>query len=482
MVKVSVKIIDLNKYKKLTGETPKKDIIKIEKKEASVLVKQGAVELSEMQRAIESKKETKDLPIDKDPQTIKLLQNPNLMNILVEEVQKKVVGEKKTIKTVITICVLSKVKNKRPASTNLCLNALSGVGKDFVSGAVMDILPDEVVISRRRVSEKVMDYLLPKLEGKDMNDIIIALEDVQKKGLNGDSMKTLLTAKPDRENVVSTVVNGEAVDLKIFGKPTFIFTSAKADQADETLRRVPFCFLNETPEQTQAINYSQAKEDEFGKTDNSNPVIKRFFLGLEKAEVLIPKATEISLKLSNSWIKKAKHFQVIQRTSFPRFLDFIKGSAVLFQHQREKDAEGRILAKFPDDYNNAREILLHTTSNALMIPISRDQRSLVENIVEHYPEGGTAAEINVRVVKWEERWLRRNLDRMVELGFLGKKAKIFDEGENKPKKPVGLYVPIPGVFDFQMPTWNELCKIKTIKTIKTFNTNNTNKTINQKKH
>ena len=103
MAKVSVKIIDLNKYKKLTGETPKKDIVKIEKREAGVLVKEGAVELSEMQRAIEGKKETKGLPIDKDPETIKLLQDPNLMDILVEEVQKKVVGEKKTIKTVITV-------------------------------------------------------------------------------------------------------------------------------------------------------------------------------------------------------------------------------------------------------------------------------------------------------------------------------------------------------------------------------------------
>lgn len=450
MSKVSCKILKLDEYTKLVGKAPTSSIVDLDSRKARALIKKEVVELSELQREMEGKKE-ESITVNKSEETIAFLKKADLLNVLVGTVQREAVGEKGPIKTLILLAALSKVKNKYPTSANLCINAESGAGKDFVASATLKLVPERYVFARRRISQKALDYALSQHQGRDWNNYFVYLEDVSPKVMASESVKTLMSANPDKENIVTIVHEGAIKNLVIFGKPTFLMTAAKAKGTDETIRRLPFCYLDESPEQTLAINLMQAKEAANGKKASAEKA-PNFYEGLEPCNVLIPFAEVLAKALAKHWIEKSKRCQVIQRSVFPRFLDYVKASACLHQYQRKKDAEGNVLAEAPSDYIYARTALLQTTSNALMIPLSHEEKELIETIQKEFPEGATAKNINLKISRWEERWLRNILDRLVQLGFLDKQ-KTQAEGSDK---SVAAYLPIPDVLEFKMPTWEEL--------------------------
>lgn len=453
MSKIYVKMLNPAKYRELTGEFggPLGDIFKIDRKLSTQLIKEKVVELAPIQRNMEGMNKEVEV-IDKTPETIEFLKKPTLLIDLTNEVHKKAVGEDKPTKTIFLICCLGKVKNKSPASANLCINGASGTGKDFLTGAVLALLPEKKIFARRRISSKALDYVLSQHQTRDWSDYILYLEDVSDGVLNAESVKTLMTASPDKENIVSVVVDGAVKDLKVKGKPVFIFTTAKSKPNEETLRRLPFLFLDESEKQTRAILEKQADNAMNGVVEECSQVSKKFFNGLEKVEVVIPYAKKVQHNLSDKWIKKSKRFQIVLRTVFPRFLDYIKASAALHQHQREK-VEEKIIAN-PEDYENARLALIATTSNSLMIPLSRDHKELLDLVSKDFPEGGTAAQISIKISKWEERWLRANLDRLTDQGFVEKTPLVFGNSD----KPVANYRVYTDVFNFDLPSWEEIDK------------------------
>ncbi len=467
MSKVLCKILKFEDYTKLTGEQPKGSIVKLDYKIAMVLVKKEVVELAELEREMQGKKE-EAIQIDSNPELIAYLSQPQLLNNLTIEVQKSVVGETNSIKTIILICCLAKVKNKRSTSSNLCANAAPGTGKDFVVSETLNIFPEENIFARRRVSEKALDYALARHQNRDWNNYFVYLEDVNSKILNSESVKTLMSANPNKINTVTIVHEGAAKDLSIKGKPTFLTTAAKVKAGDEALRRLPFLYMDESSQQTLQINLKQASEDAGQEQEEKNELAKRFYYGLDFIEVIIPYAEKITHALAEYWIKKSRNCQVIQRTIFSRFLDYIKGSACLHQHQRQKDLQGKILAT-PEDYGNARIALLQTTSNSLMIPLAREEKELIEILIKYFPDGGTLQNINIRFSRWEERWLRNTLDRLVQLGFLEKTKTHVEES----KKDVAIYIPLPDVLTFSIPKWEEI-EINAIHAVDTNNAINAN--------
>jgi len=348
------------------------------------------------------------------------------------------------------VCSLAKVKNKKSASANLCLNAQSGAGKDFITAATLDLFPEKIIFKRRRISERALDYALAQNQARDWSNYIIYLEDVSEGVLNADSIKTLLTASADKENTTTIVHEGSIKDLKIKGKPVFLFTTAKSKPREETLRRVPFCFMDESAEQTLKITELQAEEAKTGVINEIDSNFKGFFSGLNLVSVVIPYADEVQRKLALDWVSKNKRFQVILRTIFPRFLDYIKASAGLHQHQRQSNTE-HILAQ-REDYENARIALLSTTSNKLLIPLNREQRELIETLENKFPDGGSVEMISEKFSKWGDRWLRIQLDILTDLGFISKEMITVDFSN----KPIGSYKVEPGVLEFSMPSWEEL--------------------------
>jgi hypothetical protein len=88
----------------------------------------------------------------------KYLQDPELLNLVDLELDKKIVGENDNRKVIFLVANMRNVENLSKGSDNLIVNALSGTGKDHVVGAVFDILPESEKEELIRTTPKVLAY------------------------------------------------------------------------------------------------------------------------------------------------------------------------------------------------------------------------------------------------------------------------------------------------------------------------------------
>ena len=80
-------------------------------------------------------------------------------------------------------------------------------------------------------------------------------------------------------------------------------------------------------------------------------------------------------------IRSGSPQSIMMRTKFPRFLDFIKASASLHQFQREWEDENTIIAS-KKDYEIACKIMKHVSSNKYLVPLTKNQRRIMEYLEE----------------------------------------------------------------------------------------------------
>lgn len=367
-----------------------------------------------------------------------LLKNPRLLDLVRAEFQKKIVGEENNSKALFIIACGKYVENAQTASFNVCINQVSGAGKDFVGRAVVGIFPAGHVEIRTRISPTAFTYWHnARIDPTwTWNGKVCFLSDISDGVLNHEVMKLMMS-----DGTHSTVViNQMAVDIEINGKPVIFITTASANPKNEMLRRVPFLEVDSGKEQTASINRAQAKAAATGKKIDYDPQIVDALGYLRRVNVLIPYAE----KLPDVF----PHESVIMRTHFQRLLDYIKASAALHQFQRQRDDDGNILAN-GDDYDNALIPLRATTSNRLMIPLTVKQKKLLTLIKSL---GRCCyADIEVKFPYLGQSALYDYLRNLHENGFL-RVESVEVEGK---KKPVHYYecLDVEGI---SIPTWNDI--------------------------
>ena len=141
------------------------------------------------------------------------------------------------------------------------------------------------------------------------------------------------------------------------------------------------------------------------------------------------------------------------RTHFHRFLNYICSSAVFHQHQRDKTEDGKLIVT-PDDYMIARLVLIYTTFNPKMIPMSTEYRELLQ-LLQESVEPMTVCDIYSKFYKSKD-WLYRHLPRIVGMDLLVTDKK-FDDVANK---HVITYQYLPGQNPNAIPTWAEKATAK----------------------
>jgi len=394
-------------------------------------------------------------PCDDD---LELLKNPELLNIIDGELDKKIEGEKKARITTFMTFNMRNVENLNKATDNLMLNDVGGTGKDHVAYAVYSILPDNEKVMKVRITPKVLVYL-NDLETNPEGWIkkCLYLEDVSNTVLNDDAYKVMSSADTNSITSTSIVINNKLKNIDIKGKPSIIITTASASPKFELLRRYPIGNLTSSIEQTKAILQKQAKFAKLGISPEYDPKIKKALAHLKRVKVRIPFADLIANRFPSG--------NVIIRTHFPRFLDYIKSSCALHQYQREIDEEEYYLAT-EQDFNIARDMMAFTTSNQLMIPLTKKQKMILEEFekIEKIPYTFQELEKILQKIA-ADRWLRSQLDKLVEYGFL---TRSNEKRENI-NKPLAVY-------SYNEINKLELPKFKELSSNKTYTTNTTNTT------
>lgn len=351
--------------------------------------------------------------IAREKMLIAILKRPTLFQDYVDEIQrKKVAGEDGAVKSTL-LCVMGRlVVNASHSSYNILFSDDAGKGKSFVARAVCDILPKECFVYKTRISPTALTYLHNAendptwtWDGKVFN-----LEDISEQILHSDVFKVLCSEGSSA--TITQKLNGRitAIDVEIKGKPVLITSTASANPNAELTRRFVMLQLINDKEQTKRIMNRQAKNKMTGELCSYDPFMIDAQKCLERVSVIVPFAECIA--------EKFPHDNIIMRTNFIRFLDFISASAAFHQYQRMKDAQGRIIAE-QSDYDIAREVFLYLFSNRELIPLTSNQRKIMDVFKNNPTVRGNVSYLHGGYIKFiSDRALQTNLEKLVEYGFL----------------------------------------------------------------
>lgn len=273
----------------------------------------------------------------KAKKSFEVLKDDLLLITLLKEIKKKVVANEDTILALINKVCLRLVKNANPTSSNVLVSDDSGAGKDWITTNVCNtIVPKSMYHHKTNVSDKLLNYWTLK-DGFDGH--VIHLEDPPEECIKSQAFKV----RASGENEVSIVHKGKAKHISIEGKPVFIVTSLNANIDIEGVRRWDALRVDKSMRVTHLMKELYAK-DIAGLID-TRPDLKlreSLHVGLKRVTVRIPYAMDIVNLLPNN---------LVIRTQIQKLFDYIKASAALHQHSRERDENGDIIADYFDyDY------------------------------------------------------------------------------------------------------------------------------------
>lgn len=268
---------------------------------------------------------------------------PGILDELVSEVQKFVIGEEETIRAVLLHISAIWVENTNQIP-HILVNSESSSGKSFLCKAIIKMLPDSLYEYRTKITPEAFTYwhnahFEPEWS---WNGKVFYLEDARDDIINGSTFKVMCS-----EGAKSTVlIKQKPTEIEINGRPLILLTSANTMPSSEIINRFSIINLDETPEQTKRIMKRQTRDAIMGKCWDYDESIRHALSLLKRVTVRLPDWIEnVSDYFPNDFLKV--------RRDFPRFLDLMKASAALHQKQRSLNIITLSVEANEDDYNNA---------------------------------------------------------------------------------------------------------------------------------
>lgn len=399
-----------------------------------------------------------ELCINEKDALINCLKDPFLFErIVLDGLDNIIVGEDLARKTIFLCAVGCLVINSTRTSYNLMINSESGAGKDWLTNNVLNLLPKEMVLKRTRITPTALTYWHnSSFEPKWTWDAkTLYLEDCSNNIINSEVFKVFTS----NSSYATVVRDQRAIDIEIKGKPTVILTSASADPHPEIIRRFTVINLNESKEQTDEVMLKWLEFAEKGEIPSEINDYQQALKYLKPYKVKVPFARKLHHFFMND--------NIIMRTYISRFIDYIRASTVLHQYAREKDSDDFLLST-KQDYEIAKEVLLATSSNDRMVPITKSQQEIMLAIKEmgmcedliisesgaekKILRGWTHSEICTDL-PFNRTYVYEQLNKLWKLGFIIKESYRFDYS----KKRVAVYH-YKEYQKLSLPMWGDLIK------------------------
>ena len=304
-----------------------------------------------------------------------LLEKRRLWDYIIDELEKKHIGDIPAKEIVFLSAIGRLVKNKKPYSFNLILHSSSSAGKDHLVESVLGLFPQNDIEAFGRISKTALTYLHDSKKEPlfSYDEKILYLEEITEEILNNEIMK-VFTAGLTKSAITK---DQKAEIIEVQGKPVVICTSATTNPTPEILNRFSIVKLDESEEQTRRTFLIE--EEEY------NPKIKEFVSGLKSYDVNIP----FIIKEKLAKVFPAKKTQL--RRAFPRFLDLTKAIAI-FRQELKKSINGKIDVDW-EDYDLAVRIFRNYRSGIASIPLKKEDQMIVE-LLEKTEQPLSAKEIS----------------------------------------------------------------------------------------
>ena len=242
------------------------------------------------------------------------------------------IGEKKSAKVVLLAAISAKLEKP----LNVSVGGASAAGKNQLIGTVARFIADE--------DKKILSGMSPKAlmhsgENEFEHKAVFVAE---YEGVSGADypIRTMQSEQVIEWEFVDSGTDGIRKRKKrVKGPAAFIQATTRVTLHPENETRLLFLQVDESEEQTRAINKRQAQAAEKKIADCPPSVYAKWhelLRRLQRRPVRIPFATQLAEALPK---------RVQSRRDFPKLLGLIEASAFLQQHQRPQDEKGNISAR-----------------------------------------------------------------------------------------------------------------------------------------
>ena len=335
---------------------------------------------------------------------------------------------------------IAAVSRLQPDPLALLILSRSGAGKTSLQDAVCKFVPPEAAIQYTRLTGQSLFY-------RDRNALknkVLAIEEEDGMKDAMYSIKTLISSQ--RLSVAATRTDAKtgrfSVDEYTVTGPVVVMVSTTNPDAldDETKQRFLVLTIDESPEQTKNILQAQISKNMFDwyqTTADESSIVK---LHHNIQRLLKPLTVTFSRDLKIAW----PYSRLQMRREQKKFVSLVKSITLLHQHQRktgtikrpdgtkmeyvqavQRDIDlalelGReVFARNVDDVSpTARRLLSEIV--ALVTEKYGDMRNLdPDRKLFMYEVPFTRKELRERI-GWSETQVRRNIDQLLELGYLGR--------------------------------------------------------------
>lgn len=328
-----------------------------------------------------------------------LLRSPDLLERIAADIELTgYVGESRNKKLAYLIATSRRLS--KPLSA--IFRAQSGCGKSFLMECVAELMPPEDVHYFSRLTPQALYYLEPdalthrllivdERDGSEESEYPIRTLQTRK------VLKLAVPIKDPNSGKIKTTV------LEIHGPIAYMESTTDQRINPENANRCFELYLDESPEQTQAVFAAQRRSRSLDGWQHERRKAATLCVHhdaqrlLRSLKVIIPYVNAI--EFPQTWLRG--------RRDHDRFLSLIEGIAFLHQHQRRivRDEEAEYIEASLEDYAIAYDLAhqVFTDSSGDLPKQARDFLAQVETIIEN-----AAKEANAKV---GEFWFSRRMIR-----------------------------------------------------------------------
>jgi transcriptional regulator with XRE-family HTH domain len=308
---------------------------------------------------------------------IEILENDDPVQYIADSCGRMVLGAEKAFKKLI--CCVSVQNIHQSAGLHPKLNGESGGGKTWALLTFAHHLPAEAVL-KGSMSAKAGYY------HNDGNRILRILDDYQAGNEDLDTTIKQTSSEFHEPYTHRTVANNKALKLQIGSEQTWAITSVDSSQDIQVLNRQIPINVDDSEELTKIVN--RRTIERYGEGEPQFPVDDIVLICREISRVL---REENYINIRVPFYDRIEWFDTSNRRNTSIFMDILIGITAMNRFQREKDAEGYILAT-ENDFYAAKELFVERDAEELVHRLTKRERQFAELLAKH-KDGMTREEV-----------------------------------------------------------------------------------------
>ena len=348
-----------------------------------------------------------------------LAREPRILDRMVSELERDgLVGEQRAAKLIYL--VLTSNLLDRPICA--VVKGPSSTGKSFVTERVLSLFPASAFYRLSGMSERALAYGKEPLEHRTL---VIEEAAGLTSGAGAYLLRSLISEGRLRYETVDHDNDGRLKSRVIErpGPTGLLVTTTALNLEPELETRLFSIPITDNAEQTRSVMQAMAAQA-VGTGKGASLDVRRWhelqnWLGkIDEFRVVIPYARTLA--------KAIPPVAVRLRRDFGALLGLIKTHAILHQYQRDRDAEGRIMATV-EDYAVVHELVADLVSagvEASVPPTVRETVEAVKKLKKSWPTGVPQSAVRNHL-RLDRGTVSRRINHAITLGYL------VDEQEKK---------------------------------------------------